>query len=204
MKSPDAGVATKCRVAVERGLTSSPRVKVLAARFCGMTRINLAAAVPSLLADADADVRAAALTALSTLGDANIVSDEELFHWLNDPDEKVQHLCGAVLETRGRSADVIDLGRRLTHPEARVRLDLLVNLASEPTRDVGPWLERLSRDGEPAVRVGAVRVASERKLLYADWADKIAADDPNTIVRQIATFHRRKAAGLFIPANYSP
>ncbi|QEL13185.1 HEAT repeat domain-containing protein [Limnoglobus roseus] len=204
LKSSDAGVTGKCRAAVERGLQSSSRAKVFAARLCGMPQINLVSAVPPLLTDAEAEVRAAALTALSTTGDASIISDEELFHWMNDPDANVRHICAAVLQTRGRSADEIDFGRRLTHPQARVRLQLLVELASESGRDIGPWLERLSRDAEPAVRAGAVRVASERKLLYTDWADNLAVSDPNPLVRQVATFHRRKAAGLLSPAGYSP
>jgi hypothetical protein len=109
-----------------------------------------------------------------------------------------------VLESRGRTQDEIDLGRQLTHPNPRVRLQLLVDLPLEPKRDIGPWLERLSRDREPAVRAGAVRVASERKLLYTQWADKLAATDPDSTVRQVATFHRRRAAGLSTVSGFEP
>lgn len=202
LKSTDEAVTAKCRAAVERGLKSSPGAKALAARLSVHPRVGLAAAVQPLLADPDAAVRAAALTAVGTTGDT--LSDEDLFRWMNDPDAQVRQVCAAVLETRGRTPDEIDFGRRLMHPQARVRLELLLDLAHEPSRDIGPWLERLSRDDEPAVRVGAVRVASERKLLYADWADKLAADDPNPLVRQIVSFHRRKAAGLVQPTGYRP
>lgn len=202
LKSKDEAVIEKCRAAVECGLQSSTRAKVQAAKMSGRPPLRLTAAVLPLLSDPDAEVRAAALTAVGTAGDAAPIGDEDLFRWMNDPDANVRSVCEAVLESRGRTADEIDLGRRLTHPQARERLQLLVDLAHEPSRDIGPWLERLGRDAEPAVRAAAVRVASERKLMFAEWADELARNDPDATVRQVATFHRRKAAGLIEPAGY--
>jgi hypothetical protein len=204
LKANDAAVADKCRAAVERGLQSSPVAKVAAAKLAARPAIRLTAALVPLTTDADAAVRAAAFTALGTAGDDAPITEDDLFRGTNDPDAAVRTVCMAVLETRGRTAEEIDLGRRLTHPQPRVRLQLLVDLASETSRDIGPWLERLSRDAEPAVRAGAVRVASERNLLYADWADKLATADADPTVRQVATFHRRKAAGLVTPAGFAP
>lgn len=200
LQSPDETVRAACRAAVECGLQSTSRVRVFAVKLA--VRVNLASEVVPCLSDADAEVRAAALTAIGTAGDAVTIGDEELFRWLNDPSLKVRSVCLAVLQSRGRAPEEIDFGRRLTHPQAKERLQLLVDLSLEPTRDIGPWLERLSRDPEPAVRAGAVRVASERKLVYADWADELARNDPDAAVRQVATYHRRKASGLITPAGY--
>ena len=63
-------------------------------------------------------------------------------------------------------------------------------------RDPGPWLERLSRDADPAVRAGAARVACESKLAFAGWLDRLAKDDPDGTVRRIVLFHRTRAAEL--------
>lgn len=200
LQAPDDSLREPSRAAVECALTSSPRAKSLAVKLTA--RVGLAERIVPLLSDPDAEVREAALTAVGTAGDAVSIGDEDLFRWLNDPDAKVRSICGIVLQSRGRTQEEIDSGRRLTHPSARERLQLLVDLSLEPTRDIGPWLERLGRDPEPAVRAGAVRVACERKLLYAEWADELAKNDPDATVRQVATFHRRKAAGLIAPAGY--
>jgi hypothetical protein len=200
LKSSDESFAEPCRAAVEVGLRSSPRAKALAAKLA--VRVKIVERVLPLLDDADGEVRAAALAAIGAAGDAAPIGDEELFRWMNDRDAKVRTICEAVLESRGRTADEIDLGRRLTHPTASERLKLLVDLARETERDIGPWLERLARDAEPAVRAGAVRVACERKLKFADWTDDLAKNDPDATVRQVANYHRRNAAGLIEPAGY--
>ena len=62
--------------------------------------------------------------------------------------------------------------------------------AKESLGEPGPWLERLSRDGDPAVRAGAARVACERKLPFANWVRRLAMEDPDAGVRRVAGFHR--------------
>ncbi|MBL8865748.1 MAG: hypothetical protein JNK93_09320 [Planctomycetia bacterium] len=200
LEQADDSLVEPCRAAVDLGLKASTKSKVIAAKLA--VRVKLADRLRPLLDDAEAEVRAAALAAIGAAGDAAPVGDEELFRWMNDPDAKVRAICEAVLESHGRSAEEIDLGRRLTHPNAVERLKLLVDLSRESERDIGPWLERLARDAEPAVRAGAVRVACERKLKFADWTDDLAKNDPDATVRQVASFHRRKAAGLIEPAGY--
>jgi HEAT repeat protein len=200
MEHADESLHGPSRTAVELGLKGSPKSKVIAARLA--VRLRCPEAVMPLLTDHEPEVRAAVLAALGTAGEASPLGDEELFHWMNDPDAKVRTICAAVLESRGRTAEEIDFGRRLTHPRAPERLKLLVDLARDTERDIGPWLERLARDAEPAVRAGAVRVACERKLQFADWTEELAKNDPDATVRQVANFHRRNAAGLIEPAGY--
>jgi HEAT repeat protein len=206
VKSSDPAVAAICRELVRAGL-AAPAVdtKVRAIRLALQPGVTLAADVVTLLNDADAGVRSAALLAVGPPGDGGpVIGDEELFRWLNDPDRGVRKLCESVLVARGRSADEIAFGRKLTHPEASERLALLLDLrwADDAVKDVGPWLERLSRDPDPAVRAGAARVAAECRVMFAGWLDKLATDDPDATVRQVAAFYRGQAAGGVNTAGY--
>jgi HEAT repeat protein len=141
-------------------------------------------------------VRAAAVTAAGAPGGDGTVGDEELFRFLHDPDAGVREACRAVLAAHGRTPEEVALGRRLTDPRPAERLRLLLDLAADTGRDVGPWLERLSRDPEPAVRAGAARVAAEVGLPFAAWLDQLAASDPDPLVRQVARYHKGRSSGL--------
>jgi hypothetical protein len=189
LNGADSEATAFAKVAVKSGLQSSTSVKVQAVKWAARPEIGELAAVVPLLSDADGVVRAAALTAVGTANDGPI-GDEDLFKWMHDPLADVRHVCAAVLQARGRSLDEIEMGRRLTHPKSHERLELLLDLASDRDRDVGPWLERLSRDAVAAVRAGAVRVAYQRKLLDTTWADVLATADPDPTVRGIAKYHR--------------
>ena len=61
--------------------------------------------------------------------------------------------------------------------------------------DPEPWLERLSRDPEPAVRAGAARVMAEltagRRTCPA-WVARVADADPDPTVRRVAAYFRRQ------------
>ena len=62
-------------------------------------------------------------------------------------------ICHDVLVSHERTEAEISLGRRLTNPDPGERLKLLLDLRyNELLRDPEPWLERLGRDIEPAVR----------------------------------------------------
>ena len=97
--------------------------------------------------------------------------------------------------SRGRSEPEISLGRRLSNPDAGERLKLLMDLRyDDDVPDPEPWLERLSRDAEPAVRAGAARVAvevaAERKQAVPVWVGRLADIDPDATVRRVAGFFR--------------
>jgi hypothetical protein len=115
----------------------------------------------------------------------------------------VRKLCESALVARGRSADEVAFGRRLTHPDPGERLGLLLDLrwADDAVKDVGPWLERLGRDPDPAVRAGAARVAVECRVPFAGWVDKLAAEDPDPTVRRVAGYYRGLAGGVS-PAGF--
>ncbi len=202
INNPDPELIELTIKALACGFQSSTRAKVLAVRLAAHPALNQTELLVPMLLDPVPEVRIAALTTIGTAGDSSIISDEELFRWMSDPDPTVRSVCLAVLESRGRSLEEIDLGRRLKHPKPEERLQLLMDLSRETQRDIGPWLERLGHDPEPAVRAGAARVACERKLLYSDWVDELARNDPSATVRLVATYHRRKASGLIEPVRF--
>ena len=155
-----------------------------------------------LLSAPEAEVRRAALFAVGPAIDGEpVIGDEDLFHWLHDPDADVRTICRAALVSRGRSDVEIHLGGRLIDPEANERLKLLIDLRyDDELPDVEPWLERLSHDADPGVRVGAARVmmevAGERKLPAPAWVGRLAEADPNPVVRRVAKYYRSPPAAL--------
>ena len=189
LKCPDAEVSGHAAAVVKGGLSAaSPDAKVHAVALASLPEINLKAEVVPLLNDPQPQVRGAAMAAVGPACAPVVIGDEELFHWLNDADLIVQARCESALLTRGMDGDQIAAARRLAHPDAAERLKLLVDLryGRDGLRDPGPWLERLSRDADPAVRAGAARTAVECRLTFLGWLDKLCTDDPDGTVRQVA------------------
>jgi hypothetical protein len=201
LNCPDPDAAVRCRDAVRAGLAAtSADGRVRAVRLALRPEIALLADVVPLLNDPEPAVRRAALLAVGPVpeGSAEVVGDEELFRCLHDPDPEVRNLCEAALNSRGLDAAQVQLARQLASPDAAERLRLLVDLqrAGDAIRDPGPWLERLSRDPDPAVRLGAARVAFERRLMFAGWLDRMAEADPDPTVRQWAGYYRGLSAAV--------
>ncbi len=198
--------AAQCRSAVASGLNMpDPQVRVLAVQIALHPDVKMRADLLPLLSAPEAEVRRAALFAAASVTDGEqIIGDEELFRWLHDPDDSVRRMCRDVLVSRDRTEVEISLGRRLTDPDPLERLKLLLDLRyDDDVADPEPWLERLSRDPEPAVRAGAARVAVEvttnRRLSCPGWVAHIADADSDPTVRRIATFFRRQPTGRTDP-----
>ncbi|HEY3788902.1 MAG TPA: hypothetical protein VGL71_08610 [Urbifossiella sp.] len=193
----EAANHAKCKEAASLALkmTSAP-ARLAAIRCAANPRLGLRSEIVPLLNAAEADVRRAALFAVGPATDAEaVIGDEELFHWLHDPDSGVRLMCREVLVSRGRNDVEIGLGRRLAAPEAAERLQLLLDLRyDDDVADPEPWLERLSHDADPGVRAGSVRVvvelATQRNLPMPVWVAKLAEADPDATVRRIASFYR--------------
>ena len=200
VRCPDAEVVALGRAAVRAGLSTTATDTVArAAAVASLPEVGLKAEVVPLLRDERAEVRRAAMMAVGpAVRDEPVIGDEELFPWLHDPDLEVRAVCESALATRGMDGDQIAAARRLTHPEAAERLKLLLDLrwGQDTVRDPGPWLERLSRDADPAVRAGAARVACECQLTFAGWLDRLATEDPDGTVRDIAAYYRAKSAEI--------
>jgi hypothetical protein len=187
--------AAKCREAIAAGLkTADTDTRVLAIRLALHPDANMRAELLPLMNDPEPRVRGAALFGVATTTDGEqVLADEDLFHWLHDPDEGVRKVCRDALVSRDRSESEINLARRLSHPDAGERLKLLYDLRYEDdVIDPEPWLERLSRDRDPALRAGAARVIleviAERKLSCPLWVARVSTSDPDPTVRRIATF----------------
>ena len=153
-------------------------------------------AAAGYLADDNAEVRRAAVLAVGPVADGQspLVPDDDLFPRLHDADKEVRELAAAALRGRGLTDIQVQLARQLASPDPGERLKLLVDLTdSDGVADVGPWLERLSRDPEPAVRLGAARLACECKVVFAAWLDRMADGDPDPLVRQWSGYWRAKA-----------
>lgn len=200
LRCPDADVAGLGREVIRAGLRASATdAAVRATAAASLPEAGLRAEVVPLLSDPRPEVRRAALLAVGpATGNEPVIGAEELFRWLNDPDVGVRAVCESALMTRGLDGDQIAAARKLTHPDAAERLKLLIDLRGrrEGLRDPGPWLERLSKDPDPAVRAGAARVASECQLTFTGWLDRLATEDPDGTVRDIAAYYRAKSAAV--------
>ncbi len=191
--------ATRCRGVVAEALRMPDvEARLAAVRLAMHPDIKMRGELASLLAAREPEVRGAALFAIASAADGEVlVTDEELFRWLHDPDAGVRKACRDALVARDRSDAEIALGRRLTHPDPTERLKLLLDLRyDDDVADPEPWLERLSRDSEPAVRAGAARVAVEvaliRNLSCPAWVGRVADTDLHPTVRFVAAHYRAK------------
>jgi hypothetical protein len=197
LKQSGAAHAARCRGVVAEGLKQpNSDARLAAVRLAIHPDIKIRNEVMPLLASAEPQLRGAALFAAAMPGDGEpAMNDEELFRWLHDPDAGVRQIARDALVARDRSEAEIALGRRLTNPDPTERLKLLLDLRyDDDVPDPEPWLERLSRDPEPAVRAGAARVVVEvsaaRSQSCPAWVARVADADPHPTVRFVAAFYR--------------
>ncbi|HEY1186168.1 MAG TPA: hypothetical protein VGE74_00865 [Gemmata sp.] len=199
----------RCRAIVAEGLKMPDAEAQLAAvRLALHPEIRLRAEVVPLLTAPEPALRGASLFAVAAPNDGEqLLADDELFKWLHDPDAGVRKVCHDALITRDRSDVEIVLGRRLTHAEPSERLKLLLDLRYDhDVADPEPWLERLSRDPDPAVRAGAVRVMVELSQggnqPLPMWVGRVADTDLHPTVRLVAGYYRARPIGA--PAGVVP
>jgi hypothetical protein len=196
LRRNDPSTTEACRQLIASALHSPhPAVRRAAAVWAGHHQVHLHHELLNLLRDTEATVRQAALFALATAEEsATWLPDEELFHWLHDPDDGVRRICHDILLNRGRNVLEIDLGRRLTHPEPAERLKLLAELRyDDSVADPEPWLHHLARDPEAAVRVAAIRAVAElraqRRVACPPWVEAIIRADPDATAQRIMRYY---------------
>jgi hypothetical protein len=148
-----------------------------------------------LLRDPDPEVRRLAMLAVGPA--QNVISTDDLLHWLHDPDPEVRRLCEVALGSRKVPKDHIRLGRTLTDPDPHVRLSVLDELHRTRDIDAGIWLRYLSHDPVESVRVAAVRAAVEQRygtpVDLRDRLEQMSKGDPSATVRQLAGYHLSQA-----------
>jgi hypothetical protein len=190
-----ADVAAVCSKLAREGLASpSAPVRVRAVSLCLQPGLDLLEPVAALLKDPSAEVRRAALVAV---GPSEVAGEESLLPCLHDADAQVRDLARSALMARGLRPEQVELGRLLTHPRSRVRLEVLDRLPEVADLDPGVWLRRLSQDGSPAVRAAAARAMGS--LPAADMSDRLeqmARTDPSPTVAQLARYYLAQRARL--------
>jgi hypothetical protein len=203
LKNADETRASACRPVIAAGLKArEPAHQLLSVQLAMHPLIRMRSQIAPLLTSSHSEVRRAALFAIAPASDEELViADEELFHWLHDSDEGVRRICYNSLVSRGRTELEVRLGRKLSDPAVSGRLELLHDLShDDEIADPEPWLERLSRDSEPAVRAGAARVAVEaaiiRRLTVPVWAKRVADTDQDPTVRKVAGFYGLQSARI--------
>jgi hypothetical protein len=186
-QGPEA--VSAAREVARAGLSSAvPANRLRAIPLTLREGMDLLEQVVVLLNDPVVEVRRSALLAVAVGA-----RDEALLPTLHDPDAEVRTLCENVLCSRGLRPAHLHLGRLLTDPSPRKRLQVLDHLGVASDLDPGLWLRRLSHDNSPAVRLAAVRVMSEQDLIdLSDRIDQMARSDPSPTVCQIAQFYHRQ------------
>jgi HEAT repeat protein len=192
-----AEVNARARTVVSTALSDkAPEVRYGAIAAAARGEMNLLSSVVPLLNDAEPRIRKAALLALCKENSPEhvAITSDELLKWLHDPSADVRETCEMILRSRNLRDIDIQLGKKLTHPNPAVRLDLLLELPEEENLDLAVWLKRLSADADSAVRAGALRVAAESGVDFADRMIEMTRQDPDETVRKIAAHyskHRR-------------
>jgi hypothetical protein len=201
----------KCKEAAAAALRMpSSQARLIAIHVSLHPHAGLRSELIPLLSAAEPEVRRAAMFAIGPAADTeSVVGDEELFRWLHDSDAAVRTICRDALVSRGRTDVEIGLGRRLVDPDARERLQLLLDLRhDDDLADPEPWLERLSRDAVPGVRAGAVRVAVElsveKQQPPPSWVTRTVESDTELAVRRIARFYQAESKRRSKDENPNP
>ncbi|NBO90865.1 MAG: HEAT repeat domain-containing protein [Planctomycetia bacterium] len=184
-----AEVVVRARKLAQAGLASrSPAVRVRAVSLCLQPGLDLLEPVAALLTDIAPEVRRAALIAVGPATTA--VSEEALLPCLHDEDFQVRELARSSLLARGLRSEQVELGRLITHPRSRIRLEVLDRLPEVPELDPVVWLRRLSQDGSPAVRAAAARAMGQLPQLdLSDRLEQMARTDPSPTVAQLARYY---------------
>jgi HEAT repeat protein len=144
-------------------------------------------AAPALkgLNDPDLAVRLAVLSAFANR--PMMLSEEAILPLLHDPIPDLRGLAERVLRARGLSADLIGLGRLVTHPRPEMRATAIPLLVGREDLDPVVWLLRLTEDADESVRLKAVEAFAGRLNAAArQRLREIAAADDSPSVRQAA------------------
>ncbi len=106
---------------------------------------------------------------------------------LHDPASQVVEAAESVLRKRGLSREQIGLGRLIGHPQPKMRISALSELAHFEDVDPLIWTLHLSRDEDSSVRLAAVRALADFEAAEAqDRLMALATLDLDTEVRQAA------------------
>ena len=186
-------VLAHCGDLVNSGLKDRrPECRAHAIRLASAPGVELLERVAPLLEGSTRDpapeVRVTALLALGS--HEELLPTDDLLPYLHDSDGDVRTVCEQALKSRGLLGGHLQLARQMTDPQPQVRSRVPALVLDFPDLDTRLWLERLSRDGSPAVRAAVLRAAGETKeWRLADRMREMATADPSPTVRQIARYY---------------
>lgn len=187
--------AERCRPWILAALThADPRIRTRAIVLAQRSDVNGLESIVPLLKDTAAEVRRAAMLAVgpSPAEGEPLITTEDLLPWLHDPDASVRRHCEIALRTRGLTPTEIHLSRQITDTDPVERLKALLEFPDDEDFRVTPWLDRLSRDRDSAVRAGAARVAVERGVDFEERLNEMLESDPDQSVRKIVEHYRKR------------
>jgi hypothetical protein len=187
-RSHDAELIKPCQeLAIACFQDANTENRVRAVELALNSNLDLAKPATALLNDSAPEVRRAAMLAVGVAKDAMLTDD--LLPWLHDTDAEVRRLCELELRGRGLQDHQLRLGRLITDPSARNRLEVLnyLHSAGGGNVDAGVWLRHLSHDPAPEVRFAAIRVVKEDGLAELnDRIDQMARNDPSPTICDFA------------------
>ncbi len=174
--------------------STEDEIRVQAIGIALRPEINLLSEVLPNLHHPSARVRQGALLALGPQRDGveSLLTDDDLLRFLHDSDPEVREICKMSLKSRGASDLQISLGKQWTHPQPGERLKVLVQFPHDDDFSLAPWLERLLHDPDPAMRAGAIRLASENRINMIPQLETLREKDPDQTVRALAEYYQRE------------
>jgi len=182
-------VRNSCRDLIRACLQDDePENRLKAVQLGSRPPINLLSEIVPRLRDSNPNVRYAALLVLGIA--TEVLATDDLLPCLHDSNAQIRRLCQMALLGRGLRDEHIRLGRLLTEPDARKRLQVPDALRQTTDLEPGIWLRWLSHDPSPAVRAVAIRAAMETSNVeMKDRLSQMSQNDPSTTVRQLAKFY---------------
>ncbi len=103
---------------------------------------------------------------------------------LHHADPQIVLAARVELQRRGISGELVDLARRATDPDPKMRQQFAEALPSMSGIDAKPWLIQLSNDDNPQVRASAVTLmATSGDMEMQRRLEQISRDDPDDYVR---------------------
>jgi HEAT repeat protein len=186
-----------CRLLVKSGLTDD-RVECRAAavRLAATPGVDMLDKVVPLLIgetkDPATEVRVVSILMLGSSDHEELLGTDEMLPLLHETDAEVRRVAERALRGRGLQGSRLHLAKLVSHPEATQRAQAALAVFRFPELDSVLWLDRLSRDEDPAVRAAALRAASQfGEERFRSRVTEMATKDPSPTVRQIASYYSR-------------
>ncbi len=138
--------------------------------------------------DPSGEVRQLALLAMGEY--QKLISTDEVCLLLLDEDEEVQQTAERVLKVRGLSPAHIKLAKLMNDPLPASRAEVPALVLGSSDLDTYLWMERLTRDPDPAVRAATARAMAQiGDDRLTSLLKKLSEEDRDPTVQQVARYY---------------